>query len=49
LRFASEAAWREDHKRMANGGQVDRIVALAMNNPRSAEFCGYWQRHVRAA
>ena len=48
LRFASEAAWRENNKRMANGTQVDRIVALAMNNPKSADFCGYWQRHIAA-
>jgi len=48
LRFASEAAWREDHKRMANGSQVDRLVALAMNNPKSAQFCGYWQRRKAA-
>ena len=40
---------REDNKRMANGNQVDRIVALAMNSAKSAEFCGYWQRHVKAA
>jgi transposase-like protein len=48
LRFASEAAWREDHKRVSNGDQVDRIVALAMNSNKSAEFCGYWQRHLAA-
>lgn len=44
LRFAQEAAWREDHKREANGSQVDRIVALAMGNKPSVDFCGYWQR-----
>ena len=48
LRFAQEAAWREDHKRVSNGAQVDRIVALAMNSAKSAEFCGYWQRHIAA-
>jgi transposase-like protein len=48
LRFAQEAAWREDHKREANGTQVDRIVALAMANKPSIDFCGYWQRR-RAA
>src|SRR5580704_17259928 len=41
IRFAQEAAWREDHKRVSNGDQVDRIVALAMNSNKSAEFCGY--------
>jgi hypothetical protein len=32
IRFAQEAAWREDHRREANGAQVDRLVALAMAN-----------------
>jgi hypothetical protein len=48
LRFAQEAAWREDHRREPNGAQVDRIVALAMRNKPSVDFCGYWQRN-RAA
>jgi transposase-like protein len=49
LRFAQEAAWREDHKRQDNGSHVDRIVALALANKPSVDFCGYWQRAVRAA
>jgi hypothetical protein len=44
LRFAQEAAFREDHRRDPNGSQVDRIVALAMRNKPSVDFCGYWQR-----
>ena len=48
IRFAQEAAWREDHKRMPNGGQVDRLVVLAMNSAKSADFCGYWQRRKAA-
>ena len=48
LRFAHEAAWREDHKREPNGSQVDRIVTLAMSNKPSVDFCGYWQRHSAA-
>ena len=44
IRFAQEAAWREDHRRDPNGNQVDRIVALAMRNKPSVDFCGYWQR-----
>jgi len=43
-RFAQEAAWREDHRRDPNGSQVDRVVALAMRNKPSVDFCGYWQR-----
>jgi transposase-like protein len=44
IRFAQEASWREDHRREANGQQVDRVVALAMANRPSVDFCGYWQR-----
>ena len=44
IRFAQEAAWREDHRREANGSQVDRLVGLAMHNKPSVDFCGYWQR-----
>jgi transposase-like protein len=48
LRFAQEAAWREDHRREANGAQVDRIIALSMRHKPSVDFCGYWQRHHAA-
>jgi transposase-like protein len=44
IRFAQESAWREDHRRDHNGAQVDRVVALAMRNKPSVDFCGYWQR-----
>jgi len=44
LRFAQESAWREDHRKDPNGFQVDRVVALAMRNKPSVDFCGYWQR-----
>jgi len=30
IRFAQEAAWREDHRKEPNGFQVDRLVTLAM-------------------
>jgi transposase-like protein len=43
-RFAQESAWREDHRRDPNGTQVHRVVALAMRNKPSVDFCGYWQR-----
>jgi transposase-like protein len=49
IRFAQEAAWREDHKRDPNGAQVDRIIALAMVNKPSIDFCGYWQRSRAAS
>jgi hypothetical protein len=44
IRFAQEASWREDHRKDPNGYQVDRVVALAMRNKPSVDFCGYWQR-----
>jgi transposase-like protein len=49
LRFAQEAAWRENYRRASNGTQVDRLVALAMHNKPSVDFCGYWQRSRVAA
>src|SRR5229473_7350641 len=48
IRFAQEAAWREDHRRDRNGDQVDRIVALSMHSKPSVDFCGYWQRSYAA-
>ena len=47
IRFAQEAAWRENYKRVANGSQVDRIVALSMTHKPSVDFAGYWQRHIQ--
>jgi transposase-like protein len=46
IRFAQEAAWREDHRKEPNGFQVDRLVGLAMHNKPSVDFCGYWQRSI---
>lgn len=47
LRYAQEASWREDHRRVSNGEQVHRIAALAVNHKPSEQFAGYWQRHVK--
>jgi transposase-like protein len=49
LRYAREAAWREDARRVDSGRQVDRIVELAMGMKPSVDFCGYWQRNRKAA
>jgi transposase-like protein len=46
IRFAQEAAWREDHRRDPNGFQADRVVTLAMKHKPSLDFAGYWQRHL---
>ena len=49
LRFAQEAAWREDNRRTPNGDQVKRVVDLALGKKTSPDFVGYWQRHVEPA
>jgi len=48
VRFAQEAAWREDNRRLANGEQVRAVAALAMQCKPSREFCGYWERAEKA-
>jgi hypothetical protein len=47
LRYAQEASWREDHRRMSNGDQVHMVAALSMKGKPSVDFSGYWQRHVQ--
>ena len=44
LRYAQEASWREDHRRISNGDQVHMVSGLAMRRGPSVDFCGYWQR-----
>jgi hypothetical protein len=44
VRYAQEAAWREDLRRVSNGDQVYGVVGLAMHCKPSVDFCGYWQR-----
>jgi hypothetical protein len=48
LRYAQEASWREDHRRVSNGEQFQRITGLAMKRKPSVDFTGYWQRHLGA-
>lgn len=45
LRYAQEASWREDYRRVDNGAQVQRLAGLAMKRKPSVDFSGYWQRH----
>ena len=42
--YATEMAWREDARRTANGSQFAMIVSAAAIAPKSAAWCGYWQR-----
>jgi len=44
IRYAQEAAWREDARRISNGVQMHGVVRLAMGCRPSVDFCGYWQR-----
>ena len=46
--YATELAWREDARRVSNGNQFAMIVSAAAVAPRSAEWCGYWQRRSEA-
>jgi hypothetical protein len=48
LRYAQEASWREDHRRDANGTQVNMVALLAMKQKPSVDFSGYWQRHINS-
>jgi hypothetical protein len=41
LRYAREASWREDNRRVSNGDQVRRIVGLAIGRKPSVDFSGY--------
>ena len=45
LRYAQEASWREDNRRVSNGEQTRTVAALAMRRGPSVDFSGYWQRH----
>ena len=49
LRYAQEASWREDCRRLSNGEQVSRVAGLAMVSKPSVDFCGYWQQHITKA
>jgi len=44
VRYAQEAAWREDLRRVSNGEQTHGIIGLAMRSSPSVDFCGTWQR-----
>jgi transposase-like protein len=46
LRYAQEASWREDCRKLSNGEQVRRLAGLATRKGKSVDFTGYWQRHT---
>lgn len=43
-RYAAEMAWREDRRRVSNGGLYELVAAAALNSPVSRTWAGYWQR-----
>jgi transposase-like protein len=49
VRYAQEASWREDNRRVPNGTQATQMAGLALANRPSVDFCGYWQRNTHAA
>jgi hypothetical protein len=48
VRYAQEAAWREDHRRMTNGDQVKAVLGLALRHRPSVDFAGYSQRSAES-
>ncbi len=42
--YATEMAWREDHRRVSNGAQFNIIAAQASHSPVSRRWSRYWQR-----
>jgi len=42
--YAGEMAWREDHRRVPNGGLFSLVAAAAMGASVSRQWKGYWQR-----
>jgi len=43
--YSDEMAWREDHRRKANGTAYLLVVAAAIRHPVSRQWKGYWQRN----
>ena len=42
--YANEMSWREDNRRVSNGGQFLRASDAALAHPVSRVWAGYWQR-----
>jgi hypothetical protein len=45
--YASEMAWREDHRRLDNGGLYGMAVDAVAKHPVSRIWKGYWQGSAR--
>ncbi len=46
--YSDECAWRENHRREANGTHWNLITAAALSAPKSAAWAGYWHREKAA-
>jgi transposase-like protein len=46
--YADEMAWRENHRRVANGTHWSLVTAAALAHPKSATWAGYWHREKAA-
>jgi hypothetical protein len=44
--YSSEMAWREDYRRVSNGGQYLALATAAAHYPVSRQWKGYWQRRA---
>ena len=42
--YATEMAWREDHRRVANGSLHEMAASVSLAHPVSRIWAGYWQR-----
>jgi len=42
--YAAEASWREDNRRVSNGGLAAMVAEAAMGSQVSRQWKGYWQR-----
>lgn len=42
--YAVEMVWREDNRRITNGGLHQAAIAAALTHPVSRVWAGYWQR-----
>jgi hypothetical protein len=47
-RYANEAAYREDTRRMSNGDIFDEVLTRCATSTPSRDFAGYWQGNKRA-
>lgn len=45
--YANEFAWRENNRRTSNGEQYLALTRLALAQPVSRQWSGYWQRHTQ--